>query len=341
MIQVSVVIPVYNIEAHLEECLASVCAQTLRDIEVICVDDGSTDASPDILSRFAAMDKRFRIVTQENAGPGAARNAGLELAQGEYIVFLDSDDWFEAGFLEQMICRARQTGADITICRSQEFDTKTGEAHPSEWMLKEYLLPNDCFAPQEARRHLFQFTYGWAWDKLYRMEFVRQKGLVFPALPNSEDLVFVFQSLAMAERIALVGRTLIHHRMNRAGSVSNSRMRSPETPAQSLSMLQGALKRRGLYDTYEQSFLNWAMEFLIWNVANMGEARAQRRYFEKLRREWLPQMAFDAHPRDYYDNRFAYAKYILVRYVPYGVFCIVLSVYKAGKRLALRSENAA
>ena len=98
MAQVSVIIPVYNIERHLAQCLDSVAGQSLGDIEVICVDDGSTDGSPAILARYAARSARFRVVTQANAGPGEARNAGLALAGGEYVIFLDSDDWFEPDF---------------------------------------------------------------------------------------------------------------------------------------------------------------------------------------------------------------------------------------------------
>ena len=92
--QVSVVIPIYNTEQYLRQCLDSVVGQTLTDIEVICVDDGSTDGSPPILAEYAAQDSRFQIMTQENAGPGAARNSGLRVSSGEYLIFLDSDDWY-------------------------------------------------------------------------------------------------------------------------------------------------------------------------------------------------------------------------------------------------------
>ena len=89
MARVSVVIPVYNIERHLRQCLDSVAGQTLRDIEIICVDDGSTDDSPKILADYASKDSRFQIITQPNAGPGVARNTGMAQATGEYLIFLD------------------------------------------------------------------------------------------------------------------------------------------------------------------------------------------------------------------------------------------------------------
>lgn len=336
MIQVSVIIPVYNIAAHLEQCLDSVEGQTLADLEIICVDDGSTDESPVILASYAVRDSRFQVITQTNAGPGAARNTGLALAGGEFVIFLDSDDWFEPDFLEQMVRRARDTGADVTICRAIEFDTRTGRELPSEWMLKDRYLPGDCFTPEQAADYLFQFTYGWPWDKLYRTEFIRGTQISFPELPNSEDFVFVFQSLALAGRIAVLDKTLVHHRVNRMASVSNSRWLKPEAPYQATTLLWTALEQRGVYRIFERSFLNWAMEFLIWNVANMGERQAQKLYYQKLKREWLPQMKFEAHPRFYYRDHFTYKKYWLIKQFPYPVFSAVLAGYRIWKQRKIR-----
>ena len=337
MAQVSVVIPVYNIEAHLRQCLDSVAGQTLEDIEVICVDDGSTDASPAILAEYAAKDGRFRILTKENTGPGAARNTGLEQASGRFLIFLDSDDWFEPGFLEKMAGRAAETDADVTICRSVEFDTNSGRERPSEWMLKTQYLPDESFAPGEIAEHIFQFTYGWPWDKLYRTEYVRSAGLEYPLLSNSEDLVFVFQSLAAAERITVIPDVLVHHRVNRLSSVSNSRHKNPDVPYQAAALLKEGLERRGIYLDYERSFLNWAMEFLVWNAANMGDRHSQKMYFQKLKQEWLPEMKFEAHSRDYYENRFTYCKYILAKYTAWPVFFGVSTAYKVIKgKLARR-----
>lgn len=328
MARVSVIIPVYNIEPHLRQCMDSVVGQTLKNLEIICVDDGSTDESPRILAEYAARDSRVRVITQENGGPGAARNAGLAQAGGEYLIFLDSDDWFEPDFLEKMAARAVETGADVTVCRAVEFDTHTGRELPSEWMLKTQYLPGNLFSPTDAAAHIFQFTYGWPWDKLYRTEFVRSAGLRYPEFPNSEDLVFVFQSLALADQLAVITEVLVHHRVNRSKSVSNCRYMAPEVPNQALGLLRSGLEKQGLYQRFEQSFLNWAMEFLVWNAANMGEAGAQQTYFRRLKKEWLPAMGFEAHPRNYYENRFTYCKYLLARYAPRPVFFSALAGYK-------------
>lgn len=332
MAQVTVVIPVCNIEKHLRQCLDSVRAQTLTDLEIICVDDGSTDTSPQILAEYTEKDRRFQIITQANEGPGAARNAGLARARGEYIIFLDSDDWFEPNMLERMNAQAEETQADVTLCRAVEFDTQSERNLPSEWMLKTEYLPGETFTPKEIAEHIFQFTYGWPWDKLFRTEYIRKTGLQYPSLPNSEDLVFVFQALTLAERITVISEPLVHHRANRMDSVSNSRYRDPEVPYQALVLLREGLRGRGMYPEYERSFLNWAMEFLVWNAANMGDRRAQQAYFQKLKRVWLPEMGFEEHPGAYYEDRFTYCKYLLARYAPWPLFSGALTAYKQRKR---------
>lgn len=332
MAQVSVIIPVYNIEAHLRQCLDSVVRQTLTDIEIICVDDGSTDASLKILTEYAARDNRFLILTQGNAGPGIARNAGMNAAKGKYLVFLDSDDWFEAVFLEKMVSHAEKTGADVTICRAVEFDTNSGQELDSNWMLKTKYLPNSTvFHPQEIAEHLFQFTYGMAWDKLYRTCFLRKKALQFPALKNSEDLVFVFSSLVQARGISVLDEIFIHHRINRSTSVSNSRAQQPNAPYEAFSLVRTYLEEHELMDIYERSFLNWAMEFLVWHISNMAERSVQKEYFYRFRYEWMPTLGLDKHPLSYFEDRMSIVKYLLAKTVPYYMFRFIVLVYKKQK----------
>lgn len=329
---VSVVIPVYNIEQHLRQCLDSVGGQTLRDIEMICVDDGSTDGSHAILEEYATKDSRFRVLTQQNGGAGVARNTGMARASGEYLIFLDSDDWFDCNFLERMVERAAETEADVTICRTVEFDTETGQELPSEWMLKTEYLSTEVFSPREIAEHIFQFTYGMPWDKLYRRSYLDKLGISFPDLKNSEDLAFVFPTLVSAERIAITEEIFIHHRVHRKASVSNSRAAQPDAPYEAFQIVQNYLERNGLEQSYQKSFMNWAMEFLVWHVSNMEDRTIQKAYFTVLREKWLPELKFEQHPASYYENKATYAKYLLAKYAPYGVFHTVLRLYKWGKR---------
>ena len=121
MIKVSIVIPVYNVQKYLHECLDSLINQTLKDIEIICINDGSTDNSLNILKEYALKDSRIKVIDKENEGQGIARNLGIELAQGEFIGFVDPDDWLEPEMLEMMYNQAKVLFSQVVICDYKKY----------------------------------------------------------------------------------------------------------------------------------------------------------------------------------------------------------------------------
>ena len=318
MKKVSIVIPIYNTERYLPECLNSVISQTYRDLEIICVDDGSTDATAVILQQYAKTDSRIKILTQENAGPGAARNAGMNQATGEYIVFLDSDDWFEPSFIHRMLQRTIESSSDITICRSTQFDSATGSELPSLWMLNTQFASDAVFSPAQIPDYIFQLTYGWPWDKLYRSDFI--KSFSFPDLSNSEDLVFVYTSLVSAHRIAILDESMVHHRINREHSISASREADPEAPYVAACLLKKFLLKDNLWNLYERSFTSWVVQFLVWHVSDLKETNTRRRLYNLLQKQWLRELGCMDHKASYYEQRGIRYKYLLVKYSPYWGF---------------------
>lgn len=122
--KISIVIPVYNVGQYLCQCLDSIITQTIQDYEVILVDDGSTDESPSICDKYAEKNKRFTVIHQKNEGSAKARNTGLDKATGEYIAFIDSDDWINEDHLQNLQKRAEETEADIVISSYYFFDGK-------------------------------------------------------------------------------------------------------------------------------------------------------------------------------------------------------------------------
>lgn len=122
---ISVIIPVYNVEAYLARCLRSVIDNTYRDLEIICINDGSTDNSALILEEFAQMDPRIRVITSVNAGVAAARNKGIRAAKGQYIAFIDSDDWIHPDYFELMLSCIHKYGSDLVICDAVRTETQT------------------------------------------------------------------------------------------------------------------------------------------------------------------------------------------------------------------------
>ncbi|MDR0500820.1 MAG: glycosyltransferase [Coriobacteriales bacterium] len=243
--QISVVITVYNVQDYLEHCLDSILKQTFTNIEVIAVDDGSTDASSEILKRYALSDSRLKVIRQENMGPGVSRNVGLDAAVGYYAIMLDADDYFEPDFLQKLYASAKANDADIVVCRATAVEDD-GKSEPMEWTIKAEQLPakKPVFSCEDMPDYVFTCFIGWPWDKLYKRDFLEQHALRFPALRNSEDLVPIFLSLALAKRICVVNEYLIYHRVNRAGSVSASRAANPHSFYEAVCILKKELFTR-------------------------------------------------------------------------------------------------
>ena len=125
MAEISVIVPIYNVEKYLEKCLDTIINQTFKDIEIICVNDGSVDCSRNILEEYKNKDSRIKIVDKENGGLSSARNAGLKIATGKFISFIDSDDWVSSTFLEKLYKNITSYDTDISICAVHQFDEKT------------------------------------------------------------------------------------------------------------------------------------------------------------------------------------------------------------------------
>ena len=228
MPKVSVIIPIYNVEAYLRECLDSVLNQTLGDIEIICIDDGSTDCSAKILEEFAKDDRRIRVITQSNAGAGAARNTGLAIAQGQWFSFLDADDVFDSKMLSDMVVAGESENADVVACSEK----KHGD--------------------------IFFRWRGWAWDKLFKRDFIMRHMLEFQNLPVSNDLFFTYSALALSSKTVAVANDYVFHR-KRAGSVETTRDRAPLAPLEAVKALHA---RIGMVD----GFARWIPEFLFWHI---------------------------------------------------------------------------
>ena len=192
-IKVSVIMPVYNAENYLRTALDSVIDQTLREIEIICIDDGSTDKSLEIIKEYQKNDSRIRIVTENNAGPGAARNKGIVRARGKYIAFLDADDFYELTLLSELYSFSEEEGLDIAVADYDIYNSKKARFSPA--MDSDYgtiFAANPVTSKSEYPDYILQATTGYVWNKLFRREFLTEKGLSFlPELYIFEDVHFV------------------------------------------------------------------------------------------------------------------------------------------------------
>ena len=213
MPKISVIIPVYNAEEYLSECLDSVCSQSLQDIEIICVDDGSTDSSLDILNKYKVSDSRIQVLRQENKYAGAARNAGLRIAKGEFVIFWDADDFFESSALSIMYSRITETNADICICGAYRYYTDGHMSIPTRAYLNRTLVPDKpVFNRMDIPDTILQITSIPVWNKLYRRSFIQKENLWFKEIRNANDAFFNVCSLCLADRITVVEQDLVYYR---------------------------------------------------------------------------------------------------------------------------------
>ncbi|MDR2721530.1 MAG: glycosyltransferase [Coriobacteriaceae bacterium] len=298
----SIVLTVFNMEACLVPCLESLRNQTYRDYELICVDDGSSDGSREILESYAANDTRLSLRFQENQGAAHARNVGLEKAAGTYVMLLDSDDVFEPTLFETMVVRAQHTQADVVVCQSRTLDHHSGISSPLDWAIKMDFVPQkEVFSALDMKGCVFYAFTGWPWDKLYRTQFLRDHDLKFPLITNSEDLLFVYLALVKAQGISVVEEELIYHRINRSGSIENSRVVAPLAFYEGIEMLKAELQKdMPSYQKLEWGFLNWAFDYTCWNISSLPRGEEREALIDKFFQGKLSALEMDAHDISYY-----------------------------------------
>lgn len=270
---VSVIIPAYNAADYIEQTLNSVCSQTLEDIEVIVVDDGSTDETRAIVSSFVERDRRVTLIEQANQFAGIARNNGMDKASGDYLYFLDADDYIEPDALESMLGAIRETGADIAIARSEGFDNQSSD----KWLIGGVLenIPcNRLVTQREYAAHLFSSFIGWPWDKLFRKSFIDKTGLRFQALRTTNDALFVFGALAMASGVVGVDSVLFHHRSNNKISLEGTRTRSWGNAIAAMESIHELLLSSEETKACLPSFNNWILNYSCWTINTLPDKEA-------------------------------------------------------------------
>ncbi len=206
MAKISVIVPIYKVEAYLDKCIQSLVDQTYSDLEIILVDDGSPDRCGEICEEWAKKDTRIRVVHKANGGLSDARNAGLAVATGEYIGFVDSDDWIEPRMYELLYAAMQETGAQIAECTRENFSDTT-PATPFEAEVPE----GQCYSAEQALAELIGDgdLRQTVWNKLYCAELVKNK--LFPVGKINEDEFWTYRVFGEAECIVRIEAALYHY----------------------------------------------------------------------------------------------------------------------------------
>ena len=212
MNRISVILPVYNGEKFIVKAIDSVLSQTFTDFELIVVNDGSTDSTLDIINGYD--DERIKLINQSNQGPGASRNSALEIATGEYVMFLDSDDWFCEDAFKIAYSEAKSKGTDLTFFQMINYDDVTHETYPNDWFeLKTFdeSFENRVFGPEDTKGSIFDLSVG-VCQKIYSREFLKRIGAKFPEGIFFEDMPFFYYVYLKAERISIIKKHLYFRR---------------------------------------------------------------------------------------------------------------------------------
>ena len=297
----SIIIPVYNVEKYLRECLNSVLGQTFPNWEVICVNDGSTDSSASILEVFATKDNRVRIVTQPNSGLSAARNVGLKHASGEYILFLDSDDWLEVNALEIL---ANDLCDEDMVCFSGcRYLESEGRFLPADQLQERRFFSGMDYYNEDALKHR-DFAFVCVVLRAYKRSFLLKNRLVFKEGIFHEDNLFTPLACYYAQKVKVINYCLYNYRVRHNSITTTKNLKRMRD-------LMGAANDLALFFTHKTGFDKTIVYRAITHYyqAVLGSApKSERRIFKQLcdwKLYWLVSRTKPRHIVNYWINRFS------------------------------------
>lgn len=255
--KVSVVLPVYNMEKYLEECLDSIINQTLKDIEVICINDGSEDNSLNILKEYAKKDTRINIINQENGGHATATNHGIDIAKGKYLFLMDSDDKLKLDALEKTYIIAEEKNVDFVLFQAINYDDEKNEFYESErYNMTEVAdyVNNKIFSSDDLGTLIFKIAVT-PWTKLYNRKFIERIHARFPEGLIFDDNIFFWQTLLQAERIYFLREHLFYRRWYESSSTMSGDLRFIDSITIN-TMVLDLFKKYGKFDKFKIGLCN-------------------------------------------------------------------------------------
>ena len=279
--KVSVILPVYNVGKYLRQSLDSLIHQTLKDIEIICVDDGSTDDSYDILEEYKQKDERIKVIHKENKGTGAARNDGLRLATGECIGFVDPDDWVKPNMFERLYGLIKEKNLDIAMCMPDGYDEKNGINTPFPYFVDanfKNIIDDRVF----NWRDLSPFSYPMCvWNKLYTKELFDKNNIDFAEGLDFEDHKVIFGTLLTAERMFFIKEKLYVYRFNREGSVLTDNNRRLIDHIKIFDIVENLMKETNTYNLLRNDFLTYKIHNILYYYS-MIKDEFKNEYYEEM-----------------------------------------------------------
>ncbi|MGV8984105.1 glycosyltransferase family 2 protein [Clostridium sp.] len=276
-IKISVIIPVYNTQEYVRKCIESVLLQSLEDIEIIIVDDGSTDNSLSIIKEYEGNDKVI-LISKENQGQGAARNDALDVCSGKYIAFLDSDDYIDKNMFEDMYIKANKYDLDMLICKYSCVDKNGIEiiGDDVEFVDSEIIDSDKCITEFFTSNAI----EGFSWNKIYHNRLFKEKNIRYPTNMKYEDIPTVFNLIIDSNKIGFINNKYYYY-VQRAGSTTNDlNVKNIKDHLLSIEMIGDMLKKRNLATKHEEEyqyyFLNNILDYYNLNYSNVDKTEGMK-----------------------------------------------------------------
>ena len=268
MIKGSVIVPVYNVYDYLDKCLTSLVNQTLEDIEIIVVNDGSKDNSQEIIDRYAKMDPRIIPLKKKNGGLSDARNYGLSYAKGEYISFVDSDDYVDVTMLEKMYEKAKTEKCDLVECDCY------WEYPDGRLILDRSSIVDGYFVDIRVM----------AWNKIYKRSLLKKTKVLFPKGLQYEDICFCYQLLPYVEKIGSVPEGFYYY-LQRDNSIANTANKRVREIYDILELVLRYYKEKDLYDVYYEELEYLIMKFILgrnfYRISALSDKSLRKQYLNE------------------------------------------------------------
>ena len=285
MCEISVIVPVFNVEDYLNECLDSLINQSFSDIEIICVNDGSTDKSLEILENYQKKDRRVKVISQDNLGLGAARNRGLLNAKGKFIYFIDSDDYIDSDALEKLYKNITDNDSDVVLFKFKSFGgvnaSKKGEGFKIDKIYPDVDYSSLIFTYKDVKRHVLNSYYS-ACIKFYKKEFLDQYGdFTFTENIYFEDVLFHVKTMIRASKISFINENLYNYRLN-DDSIINSNTNGCDI-FKVIDMVEDFLKKNNYFTEFESEFKNFKIAQILLYIRSTNSDR----YYDKARDELM------------------------------------------------------
>ncbi len=330
-IKVSVIMPFHNGEEYLDETMTYLLNQTLTDIEIICVDDGSTDDTVKKLKEYETENSQITVLEQKKANAGVARNFGMSKATGEYLIFLDSDDLFEKKMLEKMYLACKKCDADMCVCNAGDYDMSKKKYINTPEYLRENLLPREIpFSKETIGKYILRFTTNKMWNKMVKKEFVDGYNLKFQDIERVNDQYFTIMCLLLAEKITIVKDKLVYYRKGQMENLTATFSSTPLCAYKALLKAKETMDEMKLFDNPDIrcAFDNKVINTMIYSLNIQKTADGFGTLYNTLRNGGFEELGLTLHEKEYYFNsqeyesfkkimNYSYDDYLLLKNLEY------------------------